>query len=305
MIGATTLHCLPRPAQTETSAKHSGVSGHAAPFPCTAKLLSGLLLAFLFLNAADLFLTWKLLRGSDGRFLESNPVAAWSLARYGWLGMTALKLGSVTAVVGLAWVLARNRPQVARLILGFGCGAVSTAVMQSVLLGTSFDTRFGAVEQRFSGASWAVLPENPPLRLLDQRAVRLDLHLSEAQLVRVAHVRAARDEMRRTVQTLGREAWNAAVKDQVARESDLLEDLGPARTDRLHQIELRQRGAVAFSDPMVCETLRLSAAQKRVIDFILAQPTMHPAVALKLRGAARNRRACRWPPARTFSAPKR
>src|SRR5919199_622006 len=42
---------------------------------------------FAVLSLADLGLTWQLLR--DGGAYESNPVAGWWLAHYGWAGVVA------------------------------------------------------------------------------------------------------------------------------------------------------------------------------------------------------------------------
>src|SRR5438067_2146923 len=108
-------------------------------FVASTKLLFGLLLVFVALSAADLLLTWALLHRPGGRFLESNPVAAWSLATYGWGGMAALKAGSVLVVGGLAWAIALRRPQTALVVLGFSCGALATTVLQSLLLGLPAD----------------------------------------------------------------------------------------------------------------------------------------------------------------------
>ena len=63
------------------------------------RLILGLVLAFVMLGAADLYLTWKLVKSSDGLVLEGNPLASWWLVTHGWGGMAAFKLGAVAAVV--------------------------------------------------------------------------------------------------------------------------------------------------------------------------------------------------------------
>src|SRR5262245_9115683 len=97
----------------------------------TAKLILGLLLAFIGLGLADLFLTWRLIQTNDGHVFESNPVANWCLVAYGWGGMAAFKLGMLVLIGGLVAVIAFSRPRTAELILVFACGAQSAVVVYS------------------------------------------------------------------------------------------------------------------------------------------------------------------------------
>ena len=89
---------------------------------------------FLLLSVADLLLTAHLLRGGDARFHEVNPLAAWCLARCGWLGLGAFKAATVLLATGALVVLARRRPGAARVALSAGCAAVGLVVVYSVSL---------------------------------------------------------------------------------------------------------------------------------------------------------------------------
>ena len=55
-------------------------------------------LLFIALSGADLFLTWRLLSSRGSAVYESNPVAAWFLGRFGWMGLTAFKAVAVLVV---------------------------------------------------------------------------------------------------------------------------------------------------------------------------------------------------------------
>jgi hypothetical protein len=87
-------------------------------------------LLFALLSGADLLLTWWLLDHSAGVF-ESNPLACWWLARYGWLGLAAFKASVATLVLVLAVVVCRHRPRVAGRLLQFGCGTLVLVVLYS------------------------------------------------------------------------------------------------------------------------------------------------------------------------------
>jgi hypothetical protein len=81
----------------------------------------------LLLNAADFALTRFLCAGETGVY-EANPVAAWWLLHYGWLGLAGFKFATVLLVVGIATVLMRRRPRLGRGVLALGCAAAAIAV---------------------------------------------------------------------------------------------------------------------------------------------------------------------------------
>jgi hypothetical protein len=86
---------------------------------------------FALLSGLDFLLTWYLLGGHDGAAYESNPLAAWLLARGGWLGLAAFKAATVLLVGGLGLVIFRHRPRAGHRVLAFGCAALAAVVLYS------------------------------------------------------------------------------------------------------------------------------------------------------------------------------
>jgi hypothetical protein len=99
------------------------------------------ILLFGLLSAADLFLTWRLLRQADGQVYESNPIANWWLVSYGWPGLAAFKLAVVVLAMGLSIVLSRAHPRAGARVLEFACSALLVVVLYSCSL-------FGLLAQR-------------------------------------------------------------------------------------------------------------------------------------------------------------
>ena len=89
---------------------------------------------FLLLSAADLVLTWVLLRNDLGQCYESNPLAGWVLASFGWGGLVAFKAAAVVLVGGLALLISRSRPRAAGRVLTFACSAVALVLVYSASL---------------------------------------------------------------------------------------------------------------------------------------------------------------------------
>jgi hypothetical protein len=98
------------------------------------------ILVLLLLNAADFALTRLLCQESGGAY-EANPVAAWWLMRFGWLGLAGFKAALVFAVVGIAVLLIRHRPKAAWAVLGVGCVAAAFAVFAGARLAYSAEER--------------------------------------------------------------------------------------------------------------------------------------------------------------------
>jgi hypothetical protein len=89
------------------------------------------LLLFALLSVADLALTRRLLGAEDSAAYESNPVAAWWLARFGWVGLTGFKAATVLTAAGLVAVICRRRPRAGHRVLAFACAAVAAVVAYS------------------------------------------------------------------------------------------------------------------------------------------------------------------------------
>jgi hypothetical protein len=234
-------------------------------FHPSKKLILSLLLAFVLLSLADLFLTWKLIRQENERVIESNPIAGWWLDTYGWGGMTAFKLGAIAMIGGLTAGIACRRPRTAELILVFACGAQSAVAMHSVFLGRFLDVpRLGPTDEA-SRLPWANLPDNNRLLLLTQKSVQEELQLSESQVKEFLRMSNQRQEIRNGSRGWTREEWNATVQQLLEYETALLAGLLPKQTERLQQIALQRRVPSALADADVAERLRLTEAQKEQI----------------------------------------
>jgi hypothetical protein len=89
---------------------------------------------FALLSGLDFLLTWYLLGRPDGAAYESNPLAAWLLARGGWPGLAAFKAATVLLVGGLGLLIYRHRPRAGHRVLAFGCAALAAVVLYSSYL---------------------------------------------------------------------------------------------------------------------------------------------------------------------------
>lgn len=92
------------------------------------------LVVFTVLSALDLLLTSHLLFSSDGFVYETNPIAGWFLAEFGWAGLAAFKLIMVLLVMSLAAIVYRYRPRTGQHLLAFGCAVVALVVAYSSAL---------------------------------------------------------------------------------------------------------------------------------------------------------------------------
>ena len=95
--------------------------------------MQGLSLCLVALSAADLFVTFSLLRTSHV-FYESNPVAQWFFARWNMAGMTLFKFAVVGFVIALGEIIERRRPGWGRFVLLVGCAAAAAVVWHGLRL---------------------------------------------------------------------------------------------------------------------------------------------------------------------------
>jgi hypothetical protein len=89
------------------------------------------LIVFATLSVCDLIATTWLLNSNAETIYESNPVAGWWLRQFGWPGLASFKAIAVFAVIGLASVIYRYRPDTARGVLTFGSATVLCVVFYS------------------------------------------------------------------------------------------------------------------------------------------------------------------------------
>lgn len=89
--------------------------------------------ALVALSAADLFMTFTLLRTSRV-FVESNPVANWFFARWNIAGMVLFKFAVIGGVIALTEIIERRRPGLGRFVLMIGCVGAGYAFYKGLSL---------------------------------------------------------------------------------------------------------------------------------------------------------------------------
>jgi len=94
---------------------------------------------FVLASALDVALTFLVLHYSNsglthGTFVESNPLAQWFIAHWGFRGMAGYKLLMTLIVVGIAEFVGRQKPMIARILLWGGTIVVASVVIHSVRL---------------------------------------------------------------------------------------------------------------------------------------------------------------------------
>ena len=97
---------------------------------------------FILASALDVLMTYLLLSHGP-EFQESNQIAAFFLARFGFKGMVYFKFALVAFVTVIAQVIAKSRPTTARWLLIVGTAATAAVVIYSVILWVRFTGYFG------------------------------------------------------------------------------------------------------------------------------------------------------------------
>jgi hypothetical protein len=95
--------------------------------------VQGIASALLLLGAADLFLTFLLLRKSPA-FFESNPVAQWFFARWNMMGMVLFKFAVLGFAITASEIIERRRPGWGQSVLLIGCVATAFAIYKGYTL---------------------------------------------------------------------------------------------------------------------------------------------------------------------------
>lgn len=91
----------------------------------------GRLSLFVFLSLCDLMLTGMVIRYSDGRIYESNPIAGAWLADYGWQGLVIFKVLGLGLVAFTSVFVSLRRPRAGTRLLTFACVVVGLVVLYS------------------------------------------------------------------------------------------------------------------------------------------------------------------------------
>ncbi|HEY7310310.1 MAG TPA: serine/threonine-protein kinase [Gemmataceae bacterium] len=115
--------------------------------------------------------------------------------------------------------------------------------------------------------------------LVDKPDVRKDLKLSDAQVKRIADLRAAwflrKPPAPEEQQDSPEEGRRKFLEFTRKTEKELDEILSPSQRERLRQIALQAQGLLAFHEPRVRDALRLTAHQKQEIRKIEGSVFMH------------------------------
>jgi hypothetical protein len=160
----------------------------------------GKLSLFAVLSGADLFLTWRLLEHSNGWLYESNPVAAWCLVHFGWLGLTAFKTVGVLLVAGLALVISRSQPRTGGRVLGFACSVPALVVLYSTALAGLLDRHPDVLQRKVLQAA---LEKS---RLLERRLQQVQEYQALVRRL-IEDLLAQRCTLPEAVEQLGRSAY--------------------------------------------------------------------------------------------------
>jgi uncharacterized membrane protein len=95
------------------------------------RLPVALLGLFIVLSFCDLVLTWLVISKSNGEIIESNPIAAVWLRRFGWQGLIIFKAAAMSVVIAVTILLNPRRPILARVTLGACCALMMVVAFYS------------------------------------------------------------------------------------------------------------------------------------------------------------------------------
>lgn len=91
-------------------------------------------IAYFFVNALDVLMTYLLLTHDKFEFIEANPLARYFLYSWGAKGLVWFKISLVALVTLNCQIIARKRPDIARRVLFLAIAIVSVVVIYSVWL---------------------------------------------------------------------------------------------------------------------------------------------------------------------------
>ena len=100
---------------------------HVRPWIFETSQVQGIGAWLVALSAADLLMTFVLLRKSPAYF-EANPIAQWFFAKWNITGMVFFKFSMIAGVILLSEIIERNRPGWGRFVLWVGCIGAAYAV---------------------------------------------------------------------------------------------------------------------------------------------------------------------------------
>jgi hypothetical protein len=97
----------------------------------TRKIPLGRLALYVTLSFLDLVLTGVVLRYSNGRIYESNPIAGAWLEDYGWRGLVTFKVLMLLLVSLVSIFVSTRNPRAGTRLLTFACLVVGLVVLYS------------------------------------------------------------------------------------------------------------------------------------------------------------------------------
>lgn len=95
--------------------------------------IQGLCVCLLVISAADLLMTYTLLRKNPS-FYESNPIAGWVFSRWNVAGLVLFKFSLIALAIALGEVIERHRPRWGKAVLLVGCLVASYAFIHGFRL---------------------------------------------------------------------------------------------------------------------------------------------------------------------------
>jgi hypothetical protein len=121
----------PKPAAPPRRSRSSRFAWleHVRPWAFESSQVQGVGTWLIILSAADLLMTFALLRKSPA-FFESNPIAQWFFDQWNMKGMVFFKFSVIGGVILLSEIIERKRPGWGRMVLLVGCIGAVYAVFQ-------------------------------------------------------------------------------------------------------------------------------------------------------------------------------
>lgn len=117
----------PPPTSRSSHRPRSAWLQHVRPWIFETSQVQGIGAWLVALSAADLLMTFVLLRKSPAYF-EANPIAQWFFAKWNITGMVFFKFSMIAGVILLSEIIERNRPGWGRFVLWVGCIGAAYAV---------------------------------------------------------------------------------------------------------------------------------------------------------------------------------
>lgn len=115
------------------------------------------------LSVTDFRLTYTLIEGTGGVVFEGNPIAASWLEQYGWRGLAAYKIVTVSLFVSTCVYIASRRPRTAAVVIALGCVVLLAVTSYSRRLIEAHKTEYPGIDyvsaDGYEGSHGTSLPD--------------------------------------------------------------------------------------------------------------------------------------------------